>query len=351
MHPRRLLPTLVLLATAALTSAQDARFAGEVEVRVHEIAVRVLGPDGRAVPGLTVEDFALVVDGKPVTPSVVDWFGPAPRPEESGPGTPPAGPAPTGGDVARPPPGRVLVLFFQLDMRSSRLPGLVRMSRRVSDLVRSLTPDDRTAVATLDSHLELRLDLTADHDLLLEAIRPTSLFGPPPEVPSTPDEPSLLPAFDVEAADRVTSPEGAVKVIAEALAPIPGVKSVVFVGWGMGRFGRTGVRLGDDYAAAREALSRARTAVFTLDVTDADYHSLEVGLQRVADDTGGFYARTHELGWGATVRLREALSGFYLVVFPCPDPQRKSHTLKVRLRNRAGEVLAPPRVHHAPGPG
>jgi hypothetical protein len=195
------------------------------------------------------------------------------------------------------------------------------------------------------------LDLTADHARLLEAIRPTSLFGPPPEASSTPDEPSMLPAFDLEAADRVTTPEGAVKVIAEALAPIPGAKSVVFVGWGMGRFGRSGVRLGYDYAAARDALSRARATVFTLDVTDADRHSLELGLQQVADDTGGLYERTHELGWGATVRLQEALSGFYLVAFPCPDPQRTSHTLKVRLKDRTGEVLAPPRVHHVTGPG
>lgn len=339
------------LTAATLTSAQEARFTGEILVRVHEIVVRVLGPDGRAVPGLDTGDFAFEVDGEPLTPTAVEWFGPAPQPQKVGPDPVAPGADPTTEDAGRPAPGRVLVLFFQLDMHRSRLPGLVRMSRRVGDLIRTLSPADRAAVVVLDSHLELRLDFTADQERLLEAVLPTSLFGPPPHDPSTPDEPSLLPGFDPVAAREVYYPESAMKVVADALDPIPGAKSVVFVGWGMGRLGRTGVRLEKDYAAARRALSQARTSVFTLDVTDADFHSLEVGLQQVAGDTGGFYARTHELGWGATVRLQEALSGFYLVAFPCPDPEVESHTIEVHLRDRRGTVLAPPRYHHGNGPG
>jgi hypothetical protein len=51
--------------------------------------------------------------------------------------------------------------------------------------------------------------------------------------------------------------------------------------------------------------------VFSLDVTDADYHTLEVGLQAVAADTGGFYAKTHLFPELAVQRLARVISGYY----------------------------------------
>ena len=63
-----------------------------------------------------------------------------------------------------------------------------------------------------------------------------------------------------------------------------------------------------------EALrTRPGTTVFSLDVTNADSHSLEVGLERVAEDTGRFYAKTHQFLPGIMRRLRLALSGHYVL--------------------------------------
>ena len=83
-----------------------------------------------------------------------------------------------------------------------------------------------------------------------------------------------------------------------------------------------------------------RAAVFSLDVTDADYHSLEVGLQRVAEDTGGIYLRTRLNPAGSLTRLKGALAGYYVLTFERPPGRRGAHRVGVRLVGRKGTVLA-----------
>jgi hypothetical protein len=48
----------------------------------------------------------------------------------------------------------------------------------------------------------------------------------------------------------------------------------------------------EDGYGLRNVHRRVAHVAFSLDVTDADYHSLEAGLQLMAEQTGGF-ARTH----------------------------------------------------------
>ena len=50
-------------------------------------------------------------------------------------------------------------------------------------------------------------------------------------------------------------------------------------------------------------------------MTDADYHTLEVGLEQVAADTGGFYAKTHLFPAQAMARLEGAMAGHYVLAF------------------------------------
>lgn len=82
--------------------------------------------------------------------------------------------------------------------------------------------------------------------------------------------------------------------------------------------------------------------MFTLDVTNADYHSLEVGLEQVAEDTGGFYAKTHLFSTQALRRLEGALAGHYVLVLEAPRLEPGPHALRIRLVGRDGSVLAPP---------
>jgi hypothetical protein len=95
-----------------------------------------------------------------------------------------------------------------------------------------------------------------------------------------------------------------------------------------------------DYEPARRALTAARASVFSLDVTDADYHSLEAGLQMVSEETGGFYARTHIFPGQAMRRLSGALAGYYVLFVEAPDDTRGEHDLEVKLAHAKGNVLA-----------
>jgi len=96
-----------------------------------------------------------------------------------------------------------------------------------------------------------------------------------------------------------------------------------------------------DYEPARRALQTARCSVFSLDITDADYHSLEVGLIQVAEDTGGFYAKTHLFPDQALMRLERALQGYYVLSFERPVGKPGARRLGVVLNRKKGTVLAP----------
>ena len=52
----------------------------------------------------------------------------------------------------------------------------------------------------------------------------------------------------------------------------------------------------EGYTEARRALTAARATVFSLDMTVADTHSVAYGLQRIAEETGGFYASSLDRG-------------------------------------------------------
>jgi hypothetical protein len=122
---------------------------------------------------------------------------------------------------------------------------------------------------------------------------------------------------------------------------LPGSKSLVLFGWGMGRWSPgIGVFLERDYGPARQALIEGRVTVFALDVTNADYHTLEVGLEQVAEDTGGFYAKTHLFPGQALARLERALAGHYVLTFARPPLPRGEHDIDVGLVGRKGTVLA-----------
>jgi hypothetical protein len=97
------------------------------------------------------------------------------------------------------------------------------------------------------------------------------------------------------------------------------------------------------FPPAVRALRRARAAVFALDVTSADAHSLAVGLESVAAETGGTYLATFRQPGVATRSLGRMLAGHYvLTVDRAAIAGTDADRLRVRLRGRRGTVLARP---------
>ena len=311
------------------------RYTEQVEVERVLVDVRVLDSEGRPVEGLDADDFSVKIGGKPVPIDSAMWVGGATSNEE-------VVAAETG---ARAPvtddgrPGRLIIFLFQKDLEPSRLTGLMRMLIESQSFIDNLTPRDRVAVLSFDSQLKIWLDFTNDREAIRQVLRRRILFGDPePLVPSM--TPSLVSRLDSATASKTYTIEKALHSIADAVRGLPGSKSIVFVGHGFGRLGWTGVSMEHGYEDAREALLAARTSVFSLDVTKADYHSLEVGLQMVSRETGGFFARTHMFPAQAMNRLAGVLAGYYVLFLEQPQVRPGTHGIDVRLTKQQGTVLA-----------
>jgi VWFA-related protein len=333
---RRLGP--LVLATAPLAAgAQEPPLLPPMRVDRVLVDARILDPHGRELRGVRPEDLRVAIDGNPARIESLEWISEeAPRREAAAAAQPGAGPVPPAGE----PPGRLVVFLFQKDFfEPGRLKGLLHMKEYAAEFAARLATGDRAAVLTFDSHLRLHLDFTSDRARLAEALRHALFRADPAELPPA-SGPSLARLLDRDAALRAATPEKGLAVLGEALERIPGAKSLVFFCWGLGSLQGDVFRMGTDYGPARVALERSRTAVFALDVSNADSHSLEVGLQQVAADTGGFYARTHDSEVLAMDRLRGALSGHYVLALERPSGARGAHRVAVDLRGLKGMVLA-----------
>jgi VWFA-related protein len=320
-------------------SPRDA-FDDSITVALETIQVRVIDNAGRPILGLGPEDFRVMAGGREVPVVALDWISsetpsPAPPPVE----LQPEGEAPQL-PVLPATQGKLVVFFVQADLHPTRISGQMRLRPYTRELLATLHPSDRIAVVSFDSHLKLWLDFTDDREAVHAAIDRAMIFTPQDEIaPAGP--PSLAARFDLDKARRAASPERAMELVAEALTDLPGEKTMLYLGWSWGadQFGHTrpGAR------QALRALVGARVTVFTLDVTSADEHDLESGLQGIAASTGGTYVRTFRQPGVATDKIAGAISGWYELTFDravLEDLQRGR--VEIELRDRRGEVLARP---------
>jgi VWFA-related protein len=340
---RRRIPALaaaVLLAGAAggQEPSRQGSVAAQATVAKVLVDAYVVGPRGDVLTGLAPEDFLLRVGGVE-TPIESVEFVPASRPELEA--RPPGGTAPPEeAGVPEFPQGRLIVLFFQADFARVRLKGQMRAANEAVAFLDRLLPSDRVAVLSYDSHLKLRLDFTNDRAAIHRALFDTLRIGGAPDPPPPNPFPSLAAHFDVAAARKAASVERGLLVTAQALREIPGGKVMLFLGWGL-RVDRV-PRDWAWHARAVNALQEARVNVFTLDVSDADWHTLETELMLLAETTGGTYAKTHVFTAQALDLAFRAIEGRYIVVFGRPDAPPGRHALELTLRTKKGRVLARP---------
>jgi VWFA-related protein len=330
----------VRLAAAALAGilGYPAPADYQEQVRAERVIVdaHVLDFAGRPVRGLSRTDFAVRVDGRNVELESAEWI------DVASPNVPPVEVAAGAVPWAAVDSGRLLVLFFQADFEMSRIVGQMRMIRQAERFLATCGESDRLAVLSYDSRLKLRQDFTGDRSKLRRAIRRTLYADDPPD-PAPGPEPSIARRFDFAAARRASLPEHALRVLGDALAGLPGAKSLLFFGWGLGNFDPGfGLLLDHNFEPARRALVRARTAVFSLDVTSADFHSLQGGLEAMSEGTGGFYVKTHVFPQLAMESVERAVEGEYELVFVRPNLPRGLHRVEVRVPRRRAAVLARP---------
>jgi VWFA-related protein len=338
---RRAVALLVVVSAAAVAQEPaEHRGAVRAEARVERVIVDAYVTDRRSNPirDLSVEDFRATIDDIGAEVESAEWIS-LDSPEAP---LPFAGPNDAVGGIQF-APGRLLIFFFQTDMFvPSRLRGSMRMAIQARRFLDTLAPTDRVAVLSFDSHLKLRQDFTSDRSRIDAAIDDSIRTGPPPIVEDGPS-PSLARHFDFPSAKRAVTPERALELISRAAEPIAGAKSLLFFGWGLGTIGGLGgpgIRDRLDYDAAMPALASARISIFVLDVTDADFHSLETSLQHISDLTGGRYEKTNLFPNLAMDRVRRTIEGHYVLVLRRPPGPRGTHRISMTLARRKGEVLA-----------
>jgi VWFA-related protein len=327
----------------AAGAQEDPRFEGEtVDVSLSTIVVRAVDTWGAPILDLKPEDFRVRAGKKEIPVAALDWVSGEEPP-------PPASAAPSGEEAPAPAPapsrpGRMVVFFVQADLNPTRISGQLRLRPHTRGLLDTLTPADRVAVVSYDSHLKLWQDFTRDHEKIYAALDRAMLYSKETEIaPEGPE--SLAGHFDYEAARKAASPERALELTAQALKPFPGEKTLIFLGWGLGRFGGGGVDMVPAYRPAVRTLAAAHASVFVLDVTSADSHSLEVGLQNVADATGGIYLKTFRLPGLATRTLAKAISGYYVLTLDTAQLSGAKGLLEIELRDgRRGTVISRPAV-------
>jgi VWFA-related protein len=334
---------VLLVSVATPGATQQDPWTERVEVTRVLVDARVFGSDGRPITDLGPSDFRVTIDGKAAPVESAEWVGLSPA-EVDGPraeGTVgPQDPSARVG-IATGWPGRLVVFLVQKDFEAGRIVGLMQMGQLADRLLESMTPGDRAAVLSFDTRLHIWSDFTSDFARVRSILAKHVITSHPgPAQPSR--WPSLMDRLDTRTTARASGIEHALRYIGEALEPLPGAKSLVLLGYGFGRFDPSsgGVILMDGYADASAALQRARVAVFTLNVTQAHYNSLQAGLQTVSAETGGLYASTYEFPNLAIRQVNHALAGYYVLFVEKPAVATGGHRIEVRLIKHQGVVVA-----------
>ncbi len=317
----------------AASQSNQQTFREHVDVARVLIDARVVDDSGQPITGLTAAQFSVRIAGKPAHVDTVDWVSAGvPRDEPL---------SATGAGTPLMPRGRWIVFLFQRAHDLSDATGLMRVRDDLAAFADVVTRDDHVAILSFDSTLHYWLDFTNDVEGIRRVLRHDILVqSPPPIVVSAP--PSLAGRLTAETAQSTYTIEKSLQLLGEALDPLPGAKSIVMLGHGMGtwvpRFGI--VQLGSDYSEAFAALQKARVSVFCIDITKADYHPRQEGLQQIAQDTGGYYMQSHIFTRSIFERLGGALAGYYTLSIVAPQGAKGEQQIDIKLIGRKGNVVS-----------
>jgi hypothetical protein len=329
-------PAAATSAATPLNESDEFVVSDEISVALRSLAVRAVDSGNRPIRGLEAADFSARLGKEEIEILSADWIssrGPGLELLASTPDLPPLPMAPR--DESN---GNLIVLFIQADFNSIRAKGHLRILPLVKEFLRTLDEEDWVAVVSFDSHLKLWLDFTRDRTAAGEATDRAVRFGALPPIQRGRHR-SLVYTFPSQEAKDAATPEDALRLTARSLIDIPGEKVIVYLGWGLGRYGSSGFRLTPDYKRALATLDKANASVFVLDVTDADYHTLELGIRQVAEDTGGTYAKTDKFARREVLRLAETISGYYLLTLDESRLPNELRKLELRLTNGGGRVI------------
>ncbi|MDJ0841111.1 MAG: VWA domain-containing protein [Acidobacteriota bacterium] len=344
------LTCLSLLIFMPFATAQvDRDVQEQIEVKRMLVDVRVIDKNGDPITDLTKSDFELKSRGKTLEIISCNWIDDRMQTARE-PGGEIIDLATNDADDERfwapiPPGnkqelgGRIVVLLVQKSLGDIRYTGVLKsMTPHIRDLMGSLEPSDYIAVFSYDYKLKLHLDLTRAHPYLEKAYTEavTGADGIPFGNGRGRNLAELIDRYKVEDAVNI---EMGMKLIGKALERFAGTKSLIFMGYRMGRqysSGRMDKR--PAYVEAIQALQDSHTAVYALDMVRSSYTNAPSMLKQIARDTGGFYRMARRSPTSVFPRVMRAVQGHYQLVFRIPEDQNKPrYILKVNRKHE--EIL------------
>ncbi len=330
----------LLRLTMAVCLAGQSAVRKPVQVEEHVAVERVvitghvIDKFAKAIPGLVADDFRVSVDGTLTPIESVEWI-PAgadsePRPPIVHPEEPP--------QVLDPrlaPHPRLTVMLFQWEIAGQKDVGFVRMMRQAKRLVEASPSDDRFAVFGFGSSLRLLQDFTNDRASIERAILSIRSLNWKRQ-PGEAGGPTIAAGSDE--CGKPDSIEAAFTCIGTALQRMPGSKALLFFGW-------TAATTRDTWRvrapAIIEAVAKAETSVFVLDVSDGRRSKVVLleSLKTLAFETGGSYQETYVFPDLARQRVQSSLDGYYELTFRNPGIHRGWHEVEIELTRRVGTPL------------
>ncbi len=213
------LMTFSLLA-GAVVAAQRPRRAERVDVVRVLVDARVVDDDGQPVLGLEPADFEVKIGGERVRVESVRWIG------SEAPGSDPLPSTALAGVLEPEVRGRLIVVVVQKSLEAIRAIGLLRLLQDSGRLLARLTPDDRVAILSFDSHLKIWLDFTGDLDHVRTVLAEDVMFRKPAPIEPSPGL-SLLSRLTRDRGRETYTIQEALRLLGNALEPLPGSKSVI----------------------------------------------------------------------------------------------------------------------------
>lgn len=323
-------------------------FYDEVTVSLRTLIARVVDRKGEPVYGLGPDDLQATVGGQPVPIAAIDWYSDDadPRAVDTVQQLVASQPGLTSEDLEllESATDRLVVIFVQIghhqvvSLDGSYISGHLKLLPHLRRLLENLAPGDQVAVVSYDFHLKVWLDFTLDRQAVQQALYDAIGFGEPQARQHY--GLSLLEHLDDHTRKSATTPEKALLATAKALEHLPGIKDMIYAGWGLGRYTHgVGVLMPKDFNTAVTALGQAQTTVSVLDVVQTDTHALSAGLVSVAAATGGTYASTFDAVGRKVDQLSRTLKGYYVISLDRNAMPPQGGKLKVSIDRRGMKVV------------
>lgn len=316
---------------------------------VTEVLLDVLVTDkrDRVIVGLSTDDFVVSEGGEVVELTSVTFYSSRRLVESS------ERLASQDVNVDMVPRDRYFIFFVQEQRNTSAArPSLfhrqLEAGRQFGDwLMEPAQAADHAAVVSFSHGLKIHQDFTVDREALMQAIEGAARGRNPTKIPPSrrldvEGDPAALAVLPAGKELRRASKDiyHALRLLADAVASVPGRKNLVFLGRGFGDISTFGTYKPEPSKLnpTLQELNDANVAVYTLDIAPHEVRdNLQLSLRDLAASTGGRFFHDLTSFTQPMDKISDLTSGYYLLSYESRRPEGEAGYQRVRVGTRNPE--------------